>query len=63
VVGDALLLKLALGNVVHNAVHYTAPETGVDMRLEEKEDHIVITIRDHGHGISEDELEKIFLPY
>jgi len=65
VVGDALLLKRAFGNVVHNAIHYTAPETGVeiDMRLEEKEDHVVITIRDHGHGVAEDELEKIFLPY
>jgi two-component system sensor histidine kinase CpxA len=65
VVGDALLLKRALGNVIRNAIHYTAPETGVeiDMRLEEKEDHVVIAIRDHGHGVAEGDLEKIFLPY
>jgi two-component system sensor histidine kinase CpxA len=65
--GDALLLKRALGNVIQNAIHHTDPESCVeiDMRRERESEteQVVITVRDHGHGVAEDELEKIFLPY
>ncbi|MDR1620814.1 MAG: HAMP domain-containing protein, partial [Synergistaceae bacterium] len=65
--GDALLLKRALGNVIQNAVRHADPESCVeiDMRRERENEteRVVITVRDHGHGVTEDELGKIFLPY
>jgi signal transduction histidine kinase len=65
--GDALLLKRALDNVVQNAVRHSPPDSciEIDMRREDKgeEKRAVIAVRDHGHGVAEDELEKIFSPY
>jgi two-component system sensor histidine kinase CpxA len=61
--GDALLLNRALSNVIHNAIRYTAPGTSVEIVLRQEKERVVITIEDHGKGVPEAELDKIFLPY
>ena len=54
------LLRVAILNILGNAIKYT-PETGsVTFRVEEDEDHIKIDIIDTGHGISKEELPSIF---
>ena len=65
VAGDASLLRRALGNVIYNAVRYAPPETGVEIESRRSPDGTsgVITVRDFGQGVREDELDKIFLPY
>jgi two-component system sensor histidine kinase CpxA len=63
VLGDATLLSRALRNVVHNAVRYTAPGTEVEVSAFQDADRVVVTVRDHGQGVSEKDLDKIFLPY
>jgi two-component system sensor histidine kinase CpxA len=63
VVGDPLLLNRALGNVILNAVRYTAPETGVEIDAYREEGRVAVAVRDHGQGVPEEELDKIFLPY
>ncbi|MDR3280661.1 MAG: HAMP domain-containing protein, partial [Synergistaceae bacterium] len=61
--GDAVLLSRALGNVIFNAARYTTPDTGIEIDSRQEKDRAVVIIRDHGQGVPEDELDKIFLPY
>jgi two-component system sensor histidine kinase CpxA len=60
---DATLLNRALNNVIHNAVHYAPPETGIKIDVRREGERAAIIIRDHGQGVPEDEIDKIFLPY
>ncbi|MDR0653106.1 MAG: HAMP domain-containing protein [Synergistaceae bacterium] len=63
VLGDAMLLNRALNNVIHNAVHYAPPETGIEIDVCREGDRAAVTVRDHGPGVPCDEIGRIFLPY
>ncbi|HKR00002.1 MAG TPA: ATP-binding protein [Pyrinomonadaceae bacterium] len=61
------LLRSAVENVVRNAVHYTAEGTEVELALRceggEAEKYAVIRVRDHGAGVPDEAIEKIFRPF
>lgn len=61
------LLRSAFDNLVSNAVRYTAPGTIVEVRLRcATVDGIrsaLVTVRDHGPGVPEQELPRIFRPF
>jgi len=61
--GSAELLRSAVENVVRNAVRYTAEGTAVEVSLQWKLDKAVFTVSDHGPGVPENELERIFEPF
>jgi two-component system sensor histidine kinase CpxA len=63
--GNAELLHSAIENVIRNAVRYTGPGNSVDVRLEPAAQPAVlrIAVRDHGYGVPESELAKIFQPF
>ncbi len=63
--GHPELLHSAIENVVRNAVHYTAEGTAVAIALDEDtaDRQAVITVRDHGPGVDEALLVKIFDPF
>ena len=65
--GVAELLRSAIENVVRNAVHHTAEGTEVliSLRCEEQEGlkQALVTVRDHGAGVPEESLERIFDPF
>lgn len=62
--GNAELLHSAIENIVRNAIRYTAAGTSVDVSLVfTPESRILLAIRDHGKGVPEDELERIFQPF
>ena len=60
--GETELLQRALENVVRNALRYTAENSAVLLSLR-CEDDAVITVRDHGPGVPEAELQNLFLPF
>ena len=66
VIGNQELLRRAISNVVRNAVHYTKEGTAVEidlaLRLDEAtgKSNVVISVRDHGIGVPEESLTKIF---
>jgi two-component system sensor histidine kinase CpxA len=67
VMGDASLLHSAVENVVRNAMRYS-PEGGeIDIRLKKSsgvnggEAHILVS--DHGPGVPEESLDKLFRPF
>jgi two-component system, OmpR family, sensor histidine kinase CpxA len=62
--GNAELLHSAIENVVRNAVRYTAARTSVDVSLgNDGKSHVLLMIRDHGKGVPENDLERIFQPF
>lgn len=63
VFGNETLLRSAIENVLRNAVKYTAEKTTVEVSLVRDNRDAVISIRDFGPGVPEDELEKLFRPF
>lgn len=62
--GDAVLVKIALGNVISNAVKYS-PADGEPVRvsLTQEEKFAKIRVRDRGEGIPAEDLRYIFEPF
>ena len=61
--GSVELLRSAVENVVRNAVRYTAEGTAVGISLTWKLDTAVLRVRDHGPGVPEADLKRIFEPF
>lgn len=60
VAADEDKLEQILTNLVSNAVKYSPDGGPVEIRVVEREDEIEVSVTDHGIGIPEDKLEKIF---
>jgi signal transduction histidine kinase len=73
ITGNRELLRRAIDNVVRNAVHYTKEGTAVEIDVSintvgeatstRAKSNLVITVRDHGTGVPEESLSKIFEPF
>ena len=65
VMGDPALFQSAIENVVRNAVRYTAEGTTVNVSVvsDEVNGHAVVRVRDHGPGVEQAMLAKIFEPF
>jgi two-component system OmpR family sensor kinase len=61
--GQRELLRRAFENVIRNALKYTAEGTAVEVTLTVDQRKPVVLIRDHGPGIPEAELGKVFQPF
>jgi two-component system sensor histidine kinase CpxA len=61
------LLRSAVENVVRNAVRFTPEGTAVEVALRKKngagDNFAVISVRDRGHGVPAESLDKIFRPF
>lgn len=62
VTGDESLLKIAFSNIIDNACKYSADRT-VEVKLGTSEKNVEIVFEDHGMGIPQDELQRIFEPF
>lgn len=67
-VGNPELLRSAFENVVRNAVRYTAAASEVEIRLSCQTRNgsgslAVITVRDHGPGVPDEEVGNLFRPF
>ena len=60
---DPDLLKLAISNLVQNAVQASRPGTRVEIRADERNEDVMIFVTDHGEGIQPEHLENIFNPF
>jgi protein-histidine pros-kinase len=58
--GQLTALRRALWNLIENGVKFGGQ---VDITLSGHPDHIEIRFRDHGPGLEENELEKVFEPF
>ncbi len=60
---DANKLRQVLDNIICNAVKFAPESTTVTVTLQREGDDVVISVRDQGPGIPEDEQNLLFQPY
>ena len=60
---DRTLLRLALVNLVHNAIQHSPSNSKISLAALRRESGIDISISDSGHGIAPEYHEKIFEPF
>ena len=62
--GDSDRLKTLFRNIIDNALKYSGnQDKPVEIDLKEKDNRLLITIKDSGNGIPEDEIPYIFEPF
>lgn len=59
-VGDKELLKVAIINILGNAVKYSPENLAITFSLSEEDNTVIFDVTDQGHGISEEDLPHIF---
>jgi signal transduction histidine kinase len=60
VAGDAELLRRAVENVIRNAIRHAPPDSSVEVRLARNNGRAVVDVRDHGPGVPEEALPRLF---
>lgn len=61
--GDPALLTSAFENVIRNAARYTDSGTAVEVATRTADGWLEVRVRDHGPGITESMLERVFDPF
>ena len=61
--GSEQLIRSAVENVLRNAVKYTNVGTAVEVSLNATDNKVILTVRDHGGGVPENELKNLFRPF
>lgn len=61
---DPNLIRSCVENVVRNAIRYTRPETAVEIALKRDGESLAsLTVSDHGPGVPEEALPRLFEPF
>lgn len=63
IVGDRQLLNQVLMNLVSNAIKFTNSGKSVKMSLGQYESTLLISVKDEGIGMSEEQLNRVFSPF
>lgn len=63
VYADPRLLRQALINIVGNAIKFSEVEDPIEIEVRYNGGEVVVTVIDHGIGISEDMLEEVLKPF
>ncbi len=58
--GDISLIMIAFRNLLTNAIKFGAGCGGLEVETGTKDGEVYVSVRDHGCGIKEEELERIF---
>jgi signal transduction histidine kinase len=61
--GDPELLRRAIENIIRNAIRYSPPGSPVQIALTDQGAAAHICVRDHGPGVPEEALGRIFDPF
>lgn len=61
--GDTALVASAIENVVRNAVKYAPDGSAIEVTAAAEGGHARVIVRDHGSGVPEAELARVFLPF
>jgi signal transduction histidine kinase len=58
--GDRTMLRMAVNNLLENAIKYSPAEQGIYISLHSTDNTIVLRVKDNGVGIPDNEKKKIF---
>ena len=61
--GDYTLLEQAFGNILSNAIKYSASGKIIEVKTIKNDGQIIVTIKDYGIGIPQKDIENIFKRY
>ncbi len=61
--GNRELLRSAVENVLRNAVRYSPPRSTVEVTVGRPRGALAVVVRDHGPGVPEGDLQRIFEPF
>ncbi len=60
---DPIKIEQVLNNLISNAIKYSHKKTTVTVSAFSTDQHVLISVRDEGQGIPENELQKVFKPF
>lgn len=60
---DPARIEQVLANLSSNAIHFSRPNTVIDVRLGGGPDEVFVTVTDQGPGIVADEQQRLFKPF
>lgn len=60
VTGEPELLVTMLDNLIRNAIRFSKTGDVISINIDQEGDEVVLTVRDHGPGIPEDRIDRIF---
>jgi signal transduction histidine kinase len=60
---DRAKIDQVLNNLISNALKFSSPGSKVEVHMVKSDDEIVVSVEDHGQGIPEDEVHKLFKPF
>jgi signal transduction histidine kinase len=60
ITGDPFLLHLLVNNLLENALKYSPKKGAITLTLTNEHSHTLLTVKDNGPGIPDDEKKKIF---
>ncbi|MGE0614329.1 MAG: ATP-binding protein [Bacteriovoracia bacterium] len=60
---DPTLISKVFSNLIDNAVKYSPPGSKVEISSQERDGHIEVQVKDHGIGLSREELENLFTKF
>lgn len=63
VFADRFQLKRVIKNLIQNAISYGKPKTPIEIKIGEIPSYIIIKVKDHGDGISKENIDRIFNKY
>ena len=58
--GNASLLVQAVGNLIDNAIKYSARDTDIQVSARREESSVIVEVQDNGNGIPREHLPRIF---
>ena len=61
--GNSILIERAFENIIRNGLRFTPENTMVEVSLEKINNEAVVKVLDHGPGVPEDQIERIFAPF
>lgn len=62
ITGDNEMLSIVFRNLISNAINYSQPGSEINVEVEDKENEVVVSVIDHGIGMSEEIKAKLFDP-
>ncbi len=63
IVGDDTRLRQAVSNLLRNALNHTPAGTGIEVSLDQLEGRAILSVRDHGPGLTPEAAARAFEPF